>query len=92
MKRNLSPVVSSSKIDHIYDKAIKAGAVGGKLCGAGGGGFLLFIVPETRQASVIEALKDYKQLQIAFENHGSRVIYSKTYTTANPKFAELEPS
>lgn len=80
MKRNLSPVVSSSKIDQIYDTAIKAGAVGGKLCGAGGGGFLLFIVPHAKQASVIEALKNYKQLQIAFDNHGSRVIYSKTYT------------
>ena len=79
MKRNLSPVVSSNKIDQIYDIAMKAGAIGGKLCGAGGGGFLLFIVPEARQAAVIQALKDYKQLNIAFENHGSRAIYSKTY-------------
>lgn len=80
MKRSLSPVISNNKIDQIYDTAIKAGAIGGKLCGAGGGGFLLFVVPEVRQESVLQALVDYKQLHIAFENHGSRVIYSKTYT------------
>lgn len=76
-KCNLSSSISNSKIDSMYDIAIKAGAIGGKLCGAGGGGFLLLIVPENKQASVAEALSKYKQLNIKFEDHGSRVIYSK---------------
>jgi len=78
VKRNLSSQVSNDKIDQMYAVALKAGALGGKLCGAGGGGFLLLIVPVAKQESVALALRGYKQLKIAFEDHGSRVIYSKT--------------
>lgn len=77
-KTNLSANISNEKIDQMYEAAMQAGALGGKLCGAGGGGFLLFIVPENKKASVSTALSEYKQLQIKFEDHGSRVIYSKT--------------
>jgi len=81
VKRGLSSQVSNDKIDQMYAVALKAGALGGKLCGAGGGGFLLLIVPEAKQESVASALKGYKQLKIAFEDHGSRVIYSKACQT-----------
>jgi D-glycero-alpha-D-manno-heptose-7-phosphate kinase len=77
-KRNLSHNVSNAKIDNMYETALKAGALGGKLCGAGGGGFLLLMVPQAKRQAVIEALSDYKQLDIKFEDHGSRVVYSKT--------------
>lgn len=76
-KRSLSNNISNSKIDHMYETAMKAGALGGKLCGAGGGGFLLLLVPNAKRASIVEALNDYKQLDIKFEDYGSRVIYNK---------------
>lgn len=78
-KKSLSSHISNEKIDTIYDFAIQAGALGGKLCGAGGGGFLLFIVPEDKRQAVAKALSTYKQLNIAFEDSGSRVIYSKVF-------------
>lgn len=78
-KKALSSQISNEKIDSIYHLAINAGALGGKLCGAGGGGFLLFIVPEDKREAVSYALQDYKRLHIAFEDNGSRVVYSKTW-------------
>ena len=88
-KRRLSNHVSNEKIDGLYDLAMQAGAFGGKLCGAGGGGFLMFIVPQERREDVIAALASYKQLNVAFEDHGSRVIYSKTYQPMT-SFADAE--
>ena len=76
-KRNLSKKVSTDKIDSIYDKAIKAGAIGGKLLGAGSGGFLLFYVPEERQNAVRYALHDLAEVDFQFENQGSTIIYSE---------------
>jgi D-glycero-alpha-D-manno-heptose-7-phosphate kinase len=78
-KRNLSSHISNDHIDGMYDAAMKAGALGGKLCGAGGGGFLLLIVPEEKQHAVKQALNEYKLLNITFQDQGSRVIYSKLY-------------
>lgn len=83
LKRNFSNHITNDKIDEMYDIGLKAGALGGKLCGAGGGGFLLFIVPESKRASVLSALADYKYLEIKFEDRGSHVIYSKTYHSAS---------
>lgn len=77
-KQNLSSNISNVHIDHMYEAAIKAGAFGGKLCGAGGGGFLLLIVPEDKRVAVSNALTHFKQLDIKFEPHGARAIYSKT--------------
>ena len=73
LKRSLASKISNSEIDRWYDLAIAAGAYGGKLCGAGGGGFLLFIVKPEFQAAVRRALDDLKEVPVAPEVHGSQV-------------------
>ncbi len=75
LKRGISGGISTSSIDEQYEKAMKAGALGGKLLGAGGGGFLLFYVPFENQAKVREALKDQMYVPFKFENDGTKVIY-----------------
>ncbi|HUN90552.1 MAG TPA: kinase [Burkholderiaceae bacterium] len=73
-KRSLSDKVSNPDIDRIYESARAAGAIGGKLLGAGGGGFmLLFVEPRSRQA-VVERLKQLVQVPFKFENSGSRIV------------------
>jgi D-glycero-alpha-D-manno-heptose-7-phosphate kinase len=74
LKRTLSDKISSSYIDNLYDTAIQAGAVGGKLLGAGGGGFILFFVEPTKQEQVRHALKDLLEVPFKFENLGSQII------------------
>lgn len=76
IKRGLTHLISNDSIDMIYQKGINAGAVGGKLCGAGGGGFMLFFVPIEKQAGVKEALKDLLHVPFRFENQGSQVIFN----------------
>lgn len=73
LKRRLSDRISSPEIDVIYGKAIDAGALGGKLLGAGGGGFFLFYVPAERREGVRQALGLY-DVPVKFESHGSQVI------------------
>jgi D-glycero-alpha-D-manno-heptose-7-phosphate kinase len=75
-KRSLSPHISNSRIDHWYAKALEAGALGGKLAGAGGGGFLYILAPPERQAAVRAALSDMPMVRIGYEPHGSRVLAS----------------
>jgi len=75
LKRGISPAVSSDEIDILYDIAKKAGAVGGKLLGAGGGGFLLFYVEKEKQLAVKEALAKLLHVPFQFEDYGARVIY-----------------
>jgi D-glycero-alpha-D-manno-heptose-7-phosphate kinase len=75
IKRSLSNMVSSSVIDDIYNNALKAGAVGGKLSGAGGGGFLLLFVPPERQKEVRERLNRLIYVPIEFEFSGSQIIF-----------------
>ena len=53
---------------------MEAGALGGKLCGAGGGGFLLMVVPPERQGRIRQSLADLQQIPVRFEVHGSRVL------------------
>lgn len=74
-KRTLSPAVSSDVIDAMYADALAAGAVGGKITGAGGGGFLLLFVPPERQAQVRLRLDRLLCVPFKFENSGSRVIF-----------------
>ena len=74
LKRTLASGISNPIIDEKYDKAIKAGALGGKLLGAGGGGFLLFYVPKDRQEKVKQAI-NLPQMQFAFDKQGTSVIY-----------------
>lgn len=75
LKRGISLGISTGSIDEQYDKAIKAGALGGKLLGAGGGGFLLFYVPKEKQEAVKKALKDQMYVPFKFENEGTKIIY-----------------
>lgn len=75
IKRGISSGISTDSIDEQYDRALKAGALGGKLLGAGGGGFLLFYVPLERQAAVREALAGQMYVPFRFENEGTKVIF-----------------
>lgn len=75
LKKSLSKGVSTTLIDQIYEMALRAGAIGGKLLGAGGGGFLLFFCEPQKQPGLLEALKDYLHVPFQFEEHGSAVIY-----------------
>lgn len=74
LKRTLASGISNPEIDEYYDIAIKHGAIGGKLLGAGGGGFLLFYVPENRQQEVRMAV-GLQQMPFSFDYQGSAVIY-----------------
>lgn len=75
IKRGLTRKISNGTIDAIYDLALKSGALGGKLLGAGGGGFLLFYVPLEKQAEVKEKLKKMLYVPFRFEDYGSQIIY-----------------
>lgn len=74
-KRSLSSAVTNSQVDELYEAATSAGAVGGKLTGAGGGGFLLLFVPPERQRRVRERLRRLIHVPFRFEFEGSRIIY-----------------
>ncbi len=80
IKKQLSPLISSPVIDEIYNKAIKAGALGGKILGAGGGGFILFYALESKQEMIKEALKDLLYVPFRFEDQGSKIIYNSNCT------------
>ena len=75
IKRKMSDKVTNAEVDAIYQQAIEAGAVGGKLTGAGGGGFLLLFVPPDRQAAVNQALKQLIHVPFRFEFSGSQIIF-----------------
>ena len=75
IKQTLSSGISNSSIDSIYNAAISAGAIGGKLLGAGGGGFLLFYVKPEKQLSVREALKQYTELDFKIDYEGATIIH-----------------
>jgi len=75
LKKTLSSKISNNQIDEIYELGRKAGALGGKICGAGGGGFILFFVPPENQEKVKEALKNFLLVPFRFENLGSHVIF-----------------
>jgi D-glycero-alpha-D-manno-heptose-7-phosphate kinase len=75
LKRQIASTISPSYIDEIYEKGLKAGALGGKLLGAGGGGFMLFFVKPENKLQVCEALKDLLLVPFEFENSGSQIIF-----------------
>jgi D-glycero-alpha-D-manno-heptose-7-phosphate kinase len=75
LKRGLTKSISNSAIDEHYAVARKAGALGGKLLGAGGGGFLLFYVPPDKQPAVRSALSDLLHVPFRFDHEGSKVVY-----------------
>src|SRR5947209_6327039 len=74
-KRSLSDAVSNDEVDDLYERARLAGAIGGKLTGAGGGGFLLLFVPPEQQPAVLEALDGRIHVPFQFESAGSQIIF-----------------
>jgi D-glycero-alpha-D-manno-heptose-7-phosphate kinase len=74
-KRSLSTRVSNSEVDTLYGQAQAAGALGGKLTGAGGGGFLLLFVPPEKQPAVVQALDGLLHVPFEFEPAGSQIIF-----------------
>ena len=75
LKRRTGGMVSTNSIDELYARGIQAGALGGKLLGAGGGGFLVFYVQPEKQNEVRKAMSDLMHIPFKFENGGTRVIY-----------------
>ncbi len=75
LKRRTGGLVSTNSIDELYARGIQAGALGGKLLGAGGGGFLVFYVQPEKQNEVRKAMSDLMHIPFKFENGGTRVIY-----------------
>lgn len=76
LKKQMASNVSNSTIDDIYETARRAGATGGKVTGAGGGGFILFYCRKDKQDDVTRALKGLRQLPCRFEQDGSKVIFN----------------
>lgn len=78
LKKTISSKISNPDIDKWYETAMNAGAIGGKLCGAGGGGFLLFLVPPDAQEAVLKALP-LCHVPIRVEHRGTRLIYMEGF-------------
>jgi D-glycero-alpha-D-manno-heptose-7-phosphate kinase len=74
-KRSLEPAISNSKIDEYYERGLRAGALGGKLLGAGGGGFLLFFCEPHQQARLRKELSDLRELSFSLDPEGSKIVY-----------------
>jgi D-glycero-alpha-D-manno-heptose-7-phosphate kinase len=75
LKKMLTDNISSCHVDTIYEQGIAAGASGGKLLGAGGGGFILFYCSKEKQEKFCDAMKAYRILPFKFDNFGSKLIY-----------------
>ena len=75
LKRQTGGAITTNSIDAIYERGIVAGALGGKLLGAGGGGFLVFYVTPDKKESVMEAMKDLLHVPFKFEDGGTKVIH-----------------
>lgn len=87
LKRSLSSQVSNPDLDDLYDRARQAGAIGGKITGAGGGGFLLLFVPPSAQLKVREALGGQIHVPFRFEAAGSQIIF---YEPEKQDYSEVE--
>lgn len=82
LKQNMAAGISNSEIDEMHDRAISAGALAGKVAGAGGGGFLLLIVPREKQNDVFTAMQAYRELPFMLAESGSKVIFDdRSYTS-----------
>ena len=73
VKKKLSSNISNLSIDRMYNDAMKAGALGGKLLGAGGGGYMLFYVPEENQQTFLYKMNIYNRFQFKFVEYGTTV-------------------
>jgi D-glycero-alpha-D-manno-heptose-7-phosphate kinase len=75
LKKRLSSKITNGTIDEAYEAARRAGAYGGKLAGAGSGGFLFFLAPSEKHAAVRKALEGLLEVNVGFESEGSKIIY-----------------
>ncbi len=75
LKKSLSSKISEEWIDACYERAIESGATGGKLLGAGGGGFLLLYCDPQHQEKLRQGLSDLREMTFAFDNFGTQVIH-----------------
>jgi len=99
-KRGLGAGVSSGPIDRMYDAALSAGALGGKILGAGGGGFMLLFVPPERQPAVLHAMAALQldeqrspiHIPFRFEEDGSRVVLHQPQLTSNYERIPIRPA
>jgi len=82
LKRSLASAIAPDYVDDIYARARRAGAIGGKLMGAGGGGFMLFCVPPERRAELLAALDPLVAVPVEFDTAGSQVIFYEAETEA----------
>lgn len=76
LKRTLSDRITTSEIDNIYNSAVRAGALGGKILGAGSGGFMLLYVPKDRRENVAKLFEPSRIIPFEFEDDGTKLIYS----------------
>ena len=76
LKRQMTVGISDLQIDSWYSKGILAGAKGGKLLGAGNGGFMMFFAPKEKHAKIAEAMKGLQRVPFAFDNGGSKIVFS----------------
>ena len=75
LKKTLTKEISNSFIDEIYGNAISSGALGGKLLGAGAGGFMMFIAPKNKHQEIIKSLSKLRLINFKLESSGSKIIY-----------------
>lgn len=75
LKREMAAGISNSQIDTWYEKGLKAGATGGKLLGAGGGGFLVFYAPKEKHPQILKVLPELRPVDMKFEKQGSKIIF-----------------
>jgi len=89
LKRDMAPGVSTSDIDEWYETARKQGAIGGKILGAGAGGFLALFAPEDRHDAIRHALPKLRAISVDFEQQGSQIIFyqptSSSQSAARPR-------
>lgn len=91
LKRQLTSAISNAEIDGWYEAARRAGATGGKILGAGGGGFLLLYVKPERKTDVKKALNHLRRIPFRFEPEGSKIVFYNP-TTLDPEREEEEPA
>ena len=87
IKKGLEASITNSAVDELYERGMRAGALGGKLLGAGSGGFLLFFCEPARQAAFRRALAEAEEIPFAFEPQGSKIIY-----VGEDQWSFVEPS
>ena len=75
LKRQIGGAITTDSIDGLYERGISAGACGGKLLGAGGGGFFVFYVQPEKRDAVMDAMKDLLYVPFCFEDEGTKVIH-----------------